>query len=108
MSTKGLVLAAGASAASATATLLRRPLSSCSLNKVPSVLPRGHSLQPKKDDEISVVSYNVLCEKFATSSQFSHVPPSFLEFDYRWHILQKELAEFESDIICLQESTIER
>ena len=50
----------------------------------------------------------VLCDRFSTQQRLPHVMPQFLSYDYRWQLIQREIAEFDSDIICLQEATIDR
>lgn len=36
------------------------------------------------------------------------MPPTYLEYDYRWPLLQRELSDFGAEILCLQEVTHER
>ena len=50
----------------------------------------------------------VLCDRFATPRRLPHVHPQFLHWDYRWPRLRTELAAFDSDVVALQEVTIER
>lgn len=78
-----------------------------------TVIPRGQGLrssraQTKDCTTVSIVSYNVLCDKFATPQRLPHVFPQFLNYEHRWASLKRELSEFEADVVCLQEITIER
>ena len=58
--------------------------------------------------QFSVVSYNILCDRFATPRRLPHVYPQFLCWEHRWPRLRNELAAFDADIICLQEVTLEK
>ena len=66
------------------------------------VVERGHPL-PKSDELISIVSYNVLCDAFATPEKFPSVPRQ----EVRWGLLKNELASFDADIICIQEAHVD-
>eukprot|EP00887_Chlorella_sp_A99_P005315 scaffold1.g5315.t1 len=57
---------------------------------------------------VSIVTYNVLCQTFATRQRLPHVFPRWLEWDHRWRLLQQELAAFQADVVCLQEVTPDR
>ncbi|RWS28781.1 2':5'-phosphodiesterase 12-like protein [Leptotrombidium deliense] len=54
------------------------------------------------------VSYNILADLYADSDHsrtvlFPYCPPNYLDFNYRKHLLIKELLGYNGDIICLQE-----
>ena len=76
----------------------------------PRVIPRGQQLSSNpRADEISVITYNVLCARFATQQRLPHVAPPYLEYDdHRWPLLARELQEFGSDLVLLQEVTTDR
>lgn len=50
----------------------------------------------------SVMSYNVLCDKYATRQQYGYCPSWALAWDYRKTIIMKELLDLTPDIIALQ------
>ena len=50
----------------------------------------------------SVMSYNVLCDKYATRQQYGYCPSWALSWDYRKAIIMKELLDLTPDIIALQ------
>ncbi|VDN56441.1 unnamed protein product [Dracunculus medinensis] len=51
----------------------------------------------------TVLCYNVLCDKYATSSLYSYCPSWALHWDYRKSLIVKEIRHYEADIITLQE-----
>ena len=50
----------------------------------------------------SVMSYNVLCDKYATRQQYGYCPSWALAWDYRKTTIMKELLDLTPDIIALQ------
>ncbi|KAI3433865.1 hypothetical protein D9Q98_003668 [Chlorella vulgaris] len=70
------------------------------------IVPRSKPLH-SMPDEISLVSYNVLCQRYANSRRFPHVYAQYLEASYRLERIKQELAAFGADIIALQEVTID-
>ncbi|KAJ2865051.1 Glucose-repressible alcohol dehydrogenase transcriptional effector [Coemansia erecta] len=52
---------------------------------------------------ITVLSYNVLCPKYATPQMYSYCPSWALSWEYRRDIIMSELTAFQPDIVCLQE-----
>lgn len=52
---------------------------------------------------LSVVCYNVLCDKYATPQMFGYVPSWYLSWDYRKQLILHEILSFDADIVCLQE-----
>jgi len=106
MINRGLAIA-GLTAGAAACAIANRVVSS-STSVAVKVIPRGKKLGNGIPNQLSIVSYNVLCDRFSTSSKLPHVASQFLSFDYRWQHLARELAEFDSDIICLQEAPIDR
>lgn len=80
--------------------------------KSPNYFPfeKRHELTKNKtaDDEIRIVSYNILADMYSDSKTareelFKHCPAQFLTMDYRKHLLFKELLGYNADLICLQE-----
>ena len=50
----------------------------------------------------TVLCYNVLCDKYATVSQYSYCPSWALNWEYRKQSIIKEIKNYEADIITLQ------
>lgn len=53
--------------------------------------------------KFTALSYNVLCETYATPSLYAYVPSWALDWSYRSQLLLKELIMYNTDICCLQE-----
>ena len=51
----------------------------------------------------SVMSYNVLCEKYATKQLYGYCPTWALAWEYRRKGIMDEILHANADIICLQE-----
>eukprot|EP00730_Choanoeca_flexa_P011148 TRINITY_DN23888_c0_g1_i1.p1 TRINITY_DN23888_c0_g1~~TRINITY_DN23888_c0_g1_i1.p1 ORF type:complete len:546 (+),score=126.62 TRINITY_DN23888_c0_g1_i1:66-1640(+) len=68
---------------------------------------------PQDDTTISFISYNLLADIYAagraaddeghTAGQFDHVKPEFLEWQYRFELLQRDVAMWHADVVCFQE-----
>lgn len=54
-------------------------------------------------ETISVLSYNILCEKYATEKLYGYTPAWALTWDYRKGLVLEELKSHETDFLCLQE-----
>ena len=52
---------------------------------------------------LSVVSYNILCDRYATTSQYGYTPSEALLWDYRKRLILEEIHGYDADIVCLQE-----
>lgn len=50
-----------------------------------------------------MLSYNVLCQKYATSQAYGYTPCWALAWDYRKELLMTEILSYNAEIICLQE-----
>jgi len=86
-------------------------LASSNASRTPSVIQRGKANIFRDDresrSEISIMSYNVLCDKFCTTSRFPSIAPEFLTQGHRFSCFQKEIIDFGApDILCLQESNL--
>ena len=49
-----------------------------------------------------VMSYNILCDKYATRAMYGYCPSWALGWDYRRQAILKELIDSMADIISLQ------
>lgn len=54
-------------------------------------------------DSFQVLSYNILCDKYVTSSQYGYAASWTLDWNYRKAQILKQLLDSSADIICLQE-----
>lgn len=64
--------------------------------------------QPRQPNSLRVMSYNVLFDGYVTTlhaqtNLFPYVKPEMLHGMYRMQLVYEELAESDSDVICLQE-----
>ncbi|CCA71794.1 related to CCR4-component of the major cytoplasmic deadenylase (C-terminal fragment) [Serendipita indica DSM 11827] len=51
----------------------------------------------------SVLCYNILCEKYATSQMYGYTPTWALAWSHRKDRIMSEILDLQSDIVCLQE-----
>ncbi|KAG8526914.1 uncharacterized protein KY384_008343 [Bacidia gigantensis] len=54
-------------------------------------------------ESLSVLSYNILCDKYATISQYGYTPAKSLAWDGRRQLVLDEMTAQNGDVICLQE-----
>ena len=54
-------------------------------------------------DTFQVLSYNILCDRYATASQYGYAANWTLDWNYRSQQILKQLLDSQADIICLQE-----
>lgn len=60
-----------------------------------------------KNLKFTIMSYNVLCERYATSTLYGYTPSWALSWSYRKDLIMQELGGYNADIICLQEVDVE-
>lgn len=53
-------------------------------------------------EAFTVMSYNTLCEKYATPQTYAYTPAWALAWEYRRDLLLQEILNYGADIICLQ------
>ncbi len=53
---------------------------------------------------VSVLSYNILCERYATPAQYGYTPSSALAWSYRKEVIIGEIRDHDTDFVCLQEA----
>ncbi|PKI83157.1 poly(A)-specific ribonuclease [Malassezia vespertilionis] len=51
----------------------------------------------------AILSYNVLCEKYATTHMYGYTPSWALAWEYRKEFILQEIMSYNADICCLQE-----
>uniref|UniRef100_A0A914ID77 poly(A)-specific ribonuclease n=1 Tax=Globodera rostochiensis TaxID=31243 RepID=A0A914ID77_GLORO len=56
----------------------------------------------------TVLCYNVLCDKYATTNLYSYCPQWALNWEYRKQYIIKEICHYDADIITLQEVEAEQ
>lgn len=54
------------------------------------------------NDTFTLMTYNILWEKAATSTMYGYTPSWALGWDYRKDLILQELEKHEADFICLQ------
>ena len=69
----------------------------------PNDRPRVEIDTSPASDVLSVLSYNILCDKYATKSHYGYTPSGVLSWDYRRQLILNELRDHDADIVCLQE-----
>ncbi|KAK7993462.1 glucose-repressible alcohol dehydrogenase transcriptional effector [Apiospora arundinis] len=60
---------------------------------------------PPSLERIRVLSWNTLCDKYATSQQYGYTPASALSWEYRSESILREMRDRAADIMCLQETS---
>lgn len=53
--------------------------------------------------DLVVITYNILADKFAMGSMHSQTPPEHLTWEFRAPRILQEIAGYAADIVCLQE-----
>ena len=66
-------------------------------------VPAGASDEETVNNTFAVLSYNVLCEKYATAQMYGYTPSWALAWDYRKEFILQEILSYGADICCLQE-----
>lgn len=61
------------------------------------------NISQSNQETFKVLSYNALCHKYATVSQYGYLPSGALAWDWRKNKVLEELRERDADILCLQE-----
>ena len=52
---------------------------------------------------VKLLNWNVLADVYATEQMYDYCPSWALSWDYRKHLILKQLAALDGDIVCLQE-----
>ncbi|KAF3902254.1 Nocturnin [Arthrobotrys entomopaga] len=68
--------------------------------------PEGKPSTEGDPNKFSVVSYNILCEKYATPQAYGYVPSWALAWDYRKSLISQDILTSNADIVCLQEADL--
>ncbi|SNX85106.1 related to CCR4 - transcriptional regulator involved in carbon catabolite repression [Melanopsichium pennsylvanicum] len=59
-------------------------------------------------ESFNVLSYNILCDRYATAQMYGYTPSWALAWDYRKEFILQELMSYSADICCLQEVDMEQ
>ncbi|PWN41288.1 glucose-repressible alcohol dehydrogenase transcriptional effector [Ceraceosorus guamensis] len=71
---------------------------------LPPPPPANEDGTPVPPGEVfNVLSYNVLCERYATPQMYGYTPSWALAWDYRKEFILQEVMSYSADICCLQE-----
>ncbi|CAG8480962.1 1422_t:CDS:2 [Funneliformis mosseae] len=54
-------------------------------------------------DTFTLLCYNILCDKYATTQLYGYTPSWALQWDYRKELIKHEVLSYNADIVCLQE-----
>jgi CCR4-NOT transcription complex subunit 6 len=54
-------------------------------------------------ERVKVFTWNILCDKYATTQVYGYTPAQALNWEYRKQIIMEEIVERDADILCLQE-----
>lgn len=57
-------------------------------------------------ETVSVLSYNILCEKYATERLYGYTPNWALQWSHRKEKILTEVLQYDTDFLCLQEVDI--
>lgn len=54
-------------------------------------------------ERLRVLSWNTLCDRYATTAQYGYTPVGALDWEYRRSVIMEEFRQRDADILCLQE-----
>lgn len=63
---------------------------------------KAHDNDPLSES-FTLLSYNILCERSATTHIYGYTPSWALAWDYRKDLILTEITNYETDFLCLQE-----
>lgn len=55
------------------------------------------------NDKFTALTYNTLCDRYATHQQYGYAPSRALAWEFRKDLLLSEIRGHDADIVCLQE-----
>ncbi|KAI3395686.1 hypothetical protein diail_983 [Diaporthe ilicicola] len=62
---------------------------------------------PPTLERIKVLTWNILCEKYSTTTVYGYTPTGALSWEYRKDAILQEIRERDADIVCLQEVSVD-
>jgi len=54
-------------------------------------------------ERVKILTWNILCERYATAQLYGYTPAGALAWDYRKESIMQEIRDRDADILCLQE-----
>ncbi|KAK4114838.1 hypothetical protein N656DRAFT_704784 [Canariomyces notabilis] len=54
-------------------------------------------------ERIKILTWNILCDKYATTTLYGYTPTGALSWDYRKERIMQEIRDRDADFLCLQE-----
>ncbi|KAF5383442.1 hypothetical protein D9757_006089 [Collybiopsis confluens] len=70
---------------------------------IPVISQAEQDALPSSTETISVLCYNILCQRGATTRLYGYTPSWALQWDYRRDLILNEILAHGADFICLQE-----
>lgn len=67
-----------------------------------AVVPLQEGVSPSAE-RLRILSWNTLCDSYATSITYGYTPAGALDWEYRRKVIMDEFRERDADILCLQE-----
>ena len=64
---------------------------------------RIHFDHSESSESLSVLSYNILCDRYCTRSQYGYTPAKALAWENRRDLILDEVLTRNADVVCLQE-----
>lgn len=61
------------------------------------------SIAPIKSRSFTLLSYNTLCQHYATPKMYKYTTKHDLMWSHRLEVLKQQIESYQTDIICLQE-----
>ncbi|KAK0527800.1 Glucose-repressible alcohol dehydrogenase transcriptional effector [Tilletia horrida] len=59
-------------------------------------------------ESFNLLTYNILCDRYATQQMYGYTPSWALAWDYRKELILQEVMSYSADVCCLQEVDIEQ
>ena len=72
---------------------------------MPTAVQRSAEPDPSAET-FKLLCYNILCERYATSTMYGYTPSWALAWDYRKELILTELLSYDADFLCLQVSLV--
>ncbi|KAH3666524.1 hypothetical protein OGAPHI_003521 [Ogataea philodendri] len=64
---------------------------------------KDYDLSAMSNNSFTLMSYNTLCQHYATPKMYKYTPSWALDWDYRRQKLTEEILAYKTNLICLQE-----
>ncbi|EGV66477.1 glucose-repressible alcohol dehydrogenase transcriptional effector [Yamadazyma tenuis ATCC 10573] len=70
----------------------------------PTANPEAYANEDSNSSSsFTLMSYNTLCQHYATTRMHKYTPAWALDWEYRRPLLEKEVTEMNTDVVCMQE-----